>query len=52
MVMPGKLHREVTSEPVRALHNDGAHAVAGDASSIAVNPGRSVTASEPFTESS
>jgi hypothetical protein len=29
--MAGELHSEVTSEPIRALHDDGADAVAGNA---------------------
>jgi hypothetical protein len=30
-VMAGELHSEVTSEPIRALHDDGAHSVACNA---------------------
>ena len=31
VVVASQLHREVAGEPVRALYEDGTHAIAGDA---------------------
>ena len=31
IVVAGELHREVAGEPVRALYEDGTHAIAGNA---------------------
>lgn len=49
VVMACQLNREVTDEPIQALHDDRPHAIACDP---VPKPGRAVTGSEPRTAAS